>query len=287
MALSSERRKRSPETRPEQYLRPPVSELQTTSSLNLSAVTTDTDPLVVLKKKFKLDQFKEGQQPVIEALLAGHSALAVFPTGGGKSLCYQLPALMFGRGLTLVISPLIALMKDQVDALNAKGIGADMLGSSQNAEEKAGVRRRIHSGETRILYIAPEQLNNEGTRGFLAGRTIAMLAIDEAHCISEWGHAFRPDYLRLQSFAKEIQYSPHRALQHTKILGGLRSGNWARRSRWKGGFLPRVGELERCSGAGELCPLRLTKCQKPSCNARGVFYCESAPTGENLCRRTT
>ena len=162
----------------------------------------DDEPLIVLKEQFGLSDFRLGQRAIIDALLRGENALAIFPTGGGKSLCYQLPALLFPRNeLTLVISPLIALMKDQVDTLKSKGIAAEMLGSSQTADQKAEVRRSLSNGSTRILFVAPEQVNNEGTRNLIVGRKIALLAIDEAHCISEWGHAFRPDYLRLQKFA--------------------------------------------------------------------------------------
>jgi ATP-dependent DNA helicase RecQ len=166
---------------------------------------------LLLKEQFGLEDFRPGQRSIIEALLRGENALAIFPTGGGKSLCYQLPALMFPRNeLTLVISPLIALMKDQVDALKARGIAAEMLGSSQTTDQKAEVRRSVSNGFTRILFVAPEQVNNEGTRNLITGRKIALLAIDEAHCISEWGHAFRPDYLRLQKFASDC--GAHRVL---------------------------------------------------------------------------
>ncbi len=135
--------------------------------------------------------------------MAGRSALAVFPTGGGKSLCYQLPALMLD-GVTLVVSPLIALMKDQVDALNARGIAAARLDSTLSAEEAAAVWRGLESGELRLLYVAPERLANANFRARLGGCRVALMAVDEAHCISEWGHNFRPDYLKLAEFAGEL-----------------------------------------------------------------------------------
>jgi len=137
--------------------------------------------------------------------LSDENALAIFSTGGGKSLCYQLPSLMLPDDeLTLVVSPLIALMKDQVDSLRARNIAADMLGSGITQYENFAVHSRIRKKETRILFIAPEQINNERTRHLLLKRKIGLLAIDEAHCISEWGHAFRPDYLRLAALAVEV-----------------------------------------------------------------------------------
>ena len=158
----------------------------------------------VLSAKFGFDEFREGQEPVIRALMEGRSALAVFPTGGGKSLCYQLPALMLD-GLTLVISPLIALMKDQVDALMARGISAARLDSTLEADELADLYQRLDAGEIRLLYVAPERLANEGFRMRIRKMKVAMVAVDEAHCISEWGHNFRPDYLKLAKFCRSLK----------------------------------------------------------------------------------
>ncbi|MGB0144349.1 MAG: RecQ family ATP-dependent DNA helicase, partial [Akkermansiaceae bacterium] len=146
----------------------------------------------------------DGQLPVIESLLADRSALAVFPTGGGKSLCYQLPALLFD-GLTLVVSPLIALMKDQVDALTARNIHAARLDSSLTAEETAELYRRLDDRSLKLLYVAPERLANQNFRRRLSSLKISLLAIDEAHCMSSWGHNFRPDYLKLRRFAQELE----------------------------------------------------------------------------------
>lgn len=154
-----------------------------------------------LKKHFGFDHFNTGQREVIEHLLAGHSALAVFPTGGGKSLCYQLPALLM-PGLTLVVSPLIALMKDQIDALVKRGIAAARLDSTLSAEAYHEVLSQARAGTLRLLYVAPERFNNERFRATIEQLPIAMLAIDEAHCISEWGHNFRPDYLKLPEFTR-------------------------------------------------------------------------------------
>ena len=145
----------------------------------------------VLVERFGYDAFRPGQEQVIDALLEGRSALAVFPTGGGKSLCYQLPALLLD-GLTVVVSPLIALMKDQIDALTARGIAAARLDSSLGREEAAAVSARIASGELRLLYVAPERLSSERFLHAIAGRVVSMLAVDEAHCISEWGTTSAP-----------------------------------------------------------------------------------------------
>jgi len=154
-----------------------------------------------LEKHFGFNHFNTGQREVIEILIAGHSALAVFPTGGGKSLCYQLPALLM-PGLTLVVSPLIALMKDQIDALVKRGIAAARLDSTLSSEAYHEVLSQARTGTLRLLYVAPERFNNERFRATIECLPIAMLAIDEAHCISEWGHNFRPDYLKLPEFSK-------------------------------------------------------------------------------------
>lgn len=155
----------------------------------------------LLAEHFGYNQFKPGQHEVVEHLLAGRSSAAVFPTGGGKSLCYQLPALAL-PGITLVVSPLIALMKDQIDALAARGIPAQRLDSTLDAEGYRSAMERARSGELRLLYVAPERFNNERFRQVLSQLRVSLFAVDEAHCISEWGHNFRPDYLKLAGFAK-------------------------------------------------------------------------------------
>ena len=154
-----------------------------------------------LKEHFGHETFVAGQEEVIGHLIDGRSAAAVFPTGGGKSLCYQLPALML-KGLTLVVSPLIALMKDQIDALQARGVAAARLDSTLSAEEYFAVMDGVRAGTLRLLYVAPERFNNERFRAAMEAVPIALFAVDEAHCISEWGHNFRPDYLKLALFAR-------------------------------------------------------------------------------------
>ncbi|MEI6656300.1 MAG: RecQ family ATP-dependent DNA helicase [Verrucomicrobiota bacterium] len=160
--------------------------------------------LQILHERFGHKGFRDGQEPVIRALLAGRPALAVFPTGGGKSLCYQLPALLLD-GLTLVISPLIALMKDQVDALSAKGIAAARLDSTLDVDELAHVYAQLEAGSLKLLYVAPERLANENFRQRLKNLPLQLVAIDEAHCISEWGHNFRPEYLKLARLCRTLK----------------------------------------------------------------------------------
>ena len=168
----------------------------------------------VLEKTFGFAEFREGQQPVIDRLLAKKSVLAIFPTGAGKSLCYQLPALLLD-GVTLVISPLIALMKDQIDFLVSRGVAAARLDSSVDTDAARDVYRQLRDNTLKILYIAPERLANERFLATLARLDIALLAVDEAHCISEWGHNFRPDYLKLAPLAERLKVGRVLALTAT------------------------------------------------------------------------
>ncbi len=161
-------------------------------------------PLEILKAKFGYNQFRPGQQEVMEHLLRGNSAAAVFPTGSGKSLCYQIPSLLL-PGLTLVVSPLIALMKDQIDQLHKRGIAAERLDSTLNAEQVAGVMNSVRGGSLKMLYVAPERFNNERFREAMQRVSVSLFAVDEAHCISEWGHNFRPDYLKLARYARQFR----------------------------------------------------------------------------------
>jgi ATP-dependent DNA helicase RecQ len=172
------------------------------------------DLLAELRDRFGHQEFREGQEAVVRALLSGESALALFPTGAGKSLCYQLPAVLL-EGTALVISPLIALMKDQVDALQARGIAAARLDSSLDAQGAQRVYADLRAGTLKLLYIAPERLSGEAFLDRLRRVRISLVAIDEAHCISEWGHNFRPDYLRLARVVQALELAPVLALTAT------------------------------------------------------------------------
>jgi len=156
-----------------------------------------------LKKSFGFDEFRHGQQQTIEQLLSGHSSLAVFPTGSGKSLCYQLTATQLPH-LTLVVSPLLALMKDQLEFLAAKGIPAASIDSSLSYEQSQQVMRDVRQGKIKILMVSVERFKNERFRSFIGSVPLSMLVVDEAHCISEWGHNFRPDYLKLPSYRQQL-----------------------------------------------------------------------------------
>ena len=150
----------------------------------------------VLGTRFKLSSFRKGQREIIESVLQGRDVLAVLPTGGGKSLCYQLPALVENK-LVVVISPLIALMKDQVSALTRNGIPAGCLHSGQTEDEKREVFRAINQGGPFLLYLSPERTQKDGFQRWIQDRPIALFAIDEAHCVSQWGHDFREEYAQL------------------------------------------------------------------------------------------
>ena len=172
------------------------------------------DLIATLKKTFGHDQFRPLQREIIGDALAGHDVFVLMPTGGGKSLCFQLPALM-RKGLTIVVSPLISLMKDQVDALQASGIAATYLNSTLGREDAKARWRGLHRGAYRMLYVAPERLMLDAFLERALNWNIAQVAIDEAHCISEWGHDFRPEYRELKKLRKHLPEVPIMALTAT------------------------------------------------------------------------
>ena len=163
----------------------------------------------LLKQYFGYDEFRQGQEQLIEAALNGQDVLGIMPTGAGKSLCFQIPALMMD-GITLVISPLISLMKDQVGTLNQAGIHAAFLNSSLTQGQYHTALKYAMQGRYKIIYVAPERLETEGFINFAlnSGVKISMLAVDEAHCVSQWGQDFRPSYLKILEFLKKLPYRP-------------------------------------------------------------------------------
>jgi len=170
--------------------------------------------LNTLKKYFGYEEFRPLQEEIVEGVLAGRDSVVLMPTGGGKSLCFQLPALM-QDGLTVVVSPLISLMKDQVDALRSNGVAAELMNSTLSQDEIVNVMDRARREELKLLYIAPERFASFGFDNFLSTLKISLFAIDEAHCISEWGHDFRPDYRNLRTLRESFPCVPIIALTAT------------------------------------------------------------------------
>ncbi|MGO1297490.1 MAG: ATP-dependent DNA helicase RecQ [Vibrio sp.] len=185
-----------------------------TATLTAEQSDTPMNPQSVLRDVFGYQTFRVGQQEVIEAAMAGQDSLVIMPTGGGKSLCYQIPALVMD-GITLVISPLISLMKDQVDQLKANGVSAECVNSTMTREALQRVYSRIHTGELKLLYVSPERVLTNDFIDRLDTMNIAMIAVDEAHCISQWGHDFRREYAALGQLKQRFQHVPMMALTAT------------------------------------------------------------------------
>ncbi|WP_260261387.1 ATP-dependent DNA helicase RecQ [Vibrio intestinalis] len=171
-------------------------------------------PQSVLEQVFGYQTFRSGQQEVIDAAIEGQDSLVIMPTGGGKSLCYQIPALVLD-GLTLVISPLISLMKDQVDQLKANGVAAECINSTMSREELISVYNRMNSGVLKLVYVSPERVLMRDFIERLHSLPLSMIAVDEAHCISQWGHDFRPEYAALGQLKQQFSHVPFMALTAT------------------------------------------------------------------------
>jgi ATP-dependent DNA helicase RecQ len=243
---------------------------------------------VVLKKYFGFATFRPLQEEIIHDALAGRDVFAVLPTGGGKSLCFQLPALV-RPGLTVVISPLIALMKDQVDALQAAGVPATFLNSSLAAGESRPRLRGLHNGEFRLLYVAPERLMLSGFLDDLKKWNVNLFAIDEAHCISEWGHDFRPEYRQISSLREHFANVPVMALTATateRVRGDivqqlhLRSAACYVASFNRPNLTYRVAAK---SGAYE----QILNFVRARPRESGIIYCQARKTTENLASKLT
>ncbi len=234
-----------------------------------------------LKKYFGYDSFREQQQQIIESVLSKKDNLVIMPTGGGKSICFQLPALLF-EGLTLVISPLIALMKDQVDGLNANGIPADFYNSSQENQEQREIFDKVANKEIKLLYVAPESLSLLGN--ILNETLISCVAIDEAHCISSWGHDFRPSYQQLGFLKNTLPNTPIIALTATADKATrqdiLEQLNIPKATRFLTSF-------DRENIALEVRPandrvLQIIKFIREKPNEAGIIYCLSRKSTEQL-----
>lgn len=200
-----------PDARPEA---PSETAAATGSEAGSEAPPGASEALGVLRRVFGYDSFRGSQQEIIEHVVGGGDALVLMPTGGGKSLCYQIPSLV-RKGVGVVVSPLIALMQDQVDALRALGVRAGFLNSTQDLDERRLVEAEFLAGELDLLYLAPERLRVEATVRLLERGTISLFAIDEAHCVAQWGHDFRPDYLALSALHERWPDVPRIALTAT------------------------------------------------------------------------
>ncbi len=171
-------------------------------------------PTQILQQTYGYEAFKDEQEAIINTAINGQDALVLMPTGGGKSLCYQIPA-MVRDGMGIVVSPLIALMQDQVSALQQLGIKAAFLNSTLSEDQKRAVAAQMHAGDLELLYVAPERLSQEGSLQWLSQFPVSLIAIDEAHCVSQWGHDFRQDYLSLHRLKQAFPNVPRVALTAT------------------------------------------------------------------------
>jgi ATP-dependent DNA helicase RecQ len=262
---------------------------QTTSvSENISTDITELNTLQdtclkVLKQSFGYDKFRDGQWAVIESVLKGNDSLILLPTGGGKSICYQLPALVL-EGLTIVVSPLISLMQDQVQQLQAQGVEAAYINSTLAPEQANEVNRKLHSGEIDILYVAPERLLQSYFLRSLQSLNVSLIAVDEAHCVSQWGHDFRKEYRRLNEVKEAFPNAPVIALtataDHATQVDIVHQLGLQQPFIFKGGFdRPniRYNLLAKYKGANQV--VDFVKQQRGN---SGIVYCNSRAKVDDL-----
>ena len=280
----------SPRLNAEHLARNTVSPLASAEADSYYSVVSESNNLhALLEKHFGFREFLEGQQSVVAAILNGEDALVIMPTGGGKSLCYQLPALALD-GITVVVSPLIALMKDQVDGLVEKGIPATFINSTLSQSEMDERIRAMVKGTFRLVYIAPERFKSERFVAALSPLSIALFAVDEAHCISQWGHDFRPDYLRLKWALKELGQPQVIALTATAtpevredIVEQLSLGRFGRQPPrvFVSGFARHNLTLGVTSVKGKAAKLeRITECIRQL--QTGIVYCATRKNVEKV-----
>ena len=245
-----------------------------------------TGALPLLRDVFGFDAFRPGQEEIVSAVASGENVLAIMPTGGGKSLCYQLPALM-GEGVTLVVSPLIALMRDQVRALQEVGVAAGALTSGNTEEETAAVQEALREGRLKLLYMAPELLASSGAVASLRRAGVSMIAVDEAHCVSQWGHDFRPDYLAIGALrqALDVPLSAFTATAdaetRAEIVEKLFAGGAAPRQFLRGFDRPNIHLAFGVKNRPRQQILEFAGARRGQC---GIVYCATRAKTEDLAR---
>src|SRR5438105_6506672 len=246
------------------------------------------DLVGALKKHFGYDEFRPLQEEIVRDALADRDVFALLPTGGGKSLCFQLPALLHD-GLTIVVSPLIALMKDQVDALQTSGIPATFLNSTLEGDEARLRWRRLHRGEYKLLYVAPERLMLDGFLDRASNWNIAQIAIDEAHCISAWGHDFRPEYRELAKLRRDLPEVPIVALTATateRVRDDIVKHLELRDPRCYVASFNRPNLIYRVEAKSSAYP-QLLNFIRARPNESGIIYCASRKTADTLATKLT
>jgi ATP-dependent DNA helicase RecQ len=242
----------------------------------------------ILKKHFHLDAFRKGQREIIDSVMGGRDVLAVLPTGGGKSLCYQLPAVLANQ-LVVVISPLIALMKDQVSALKKIGISSGALHSGQSDTEKREVFQEMSKGEAFVLYLSPERAQKEGFQKWIQQKKIALFAIDEAHCVSQWGHDFREEYSQLnilKSLRPDVPVLALTASATPLVLADI-AKNLELKSPARhvhGFYRPNLYYQVEVCAEEDLKIKYLRQCLEQTPNGRVIIYCGTRRTTEAVAR---